>query len=99
MEHDARDVRLYLRVNKKEYEVIKEKAKLSGLSVSEYGRRLALGFKICSKFEFNVLNELRRQGGLIKHIHNESHGIYDPKMTEALEAVISCANKLEKKLS
>ncbi|MBR2208563.1 MAG: MobB mobilization protein [Synergistaceae bacterium] len=99
MEHDARNVRLYLRVNKNEYGVIKEKAKLSGLSVSEYVRRLTLGFQVCSRFELNVLNELRRQGGLIKHIHNESHGIYDPKMTEALEAIISCANKLERKLS
>lgn len=99
MEHDARDVRLYLRVNKKEYEAIKEKAKISGLSVSEYIRRLALGFKVCSKFDFNVLNELRRQGGLIKHIHNESHGVHDPKMAEALETLISCASKLEKKLS
>ena len=99
MEHDARDVRLYLRVNKKEYEAIKEKAKISGLSVSEYIRRLALGFKVCSKFDFNILNELRRQGGLIKHLHNESHGVYNPKMTAALETLISCASKLEKKLS
>ena len=99
MKRKARNVRLYLRVNEDEHEAIKGKAKLSGLSVSEYARRLALGFKVCSKFDFNVLNELRRQGGLIKHIHNESHGIYNPMMIEALETLISCASKLEKRLS
>ena len=99
MKRKARNVRLYLRVNAKEHETIKEKAKLSGLSMSEYARRLALNFRVCSKFEFNVLNELRRQGGLIKHLHNESHGIYNPKMIEALETLISCISKLERKLS
>ena len=99
MKRKARNVRLYLRVNEDEHEAIKGKAKLSGLSVSEYARRQALGFKVCSKFDFNVLNELRRQGGLIKHLYNESHGIYNPMMIEALETLISCANKLERKLS
>ena len=99
MKHPARNVRLYLRVNEFEYAIIKEKAKLVGLSVSEYTRRLALGFQVHSKFDLKVLNELRKQGGLIKHLYNESQGIYSTELSAALNAIISCTHALERKLS
>ena len=85
MKRKARNVRLYLRVNEDEHEAIKGKAKLSGLSVSEYARRLALGFKVCSKFDFNVLNELRRQGGLIEHV---KFSVYRHNLSQNLQGFL-----------
>ena len=68
MERVLRDCRIYLRVSHEEQEKIKEQAELAGLSISEYARKRVLGCRVVAKSELNVLKELRRLGGLIKHL-------------------------------
>ena len=99
MERILRNYRLYLRVTPDENAIIKEQAELHGLSISEYVRKRALGFHIMAKSELNILKELRRLGGLIKHLYNETKGIYSLQMSDALEAITSYAHTLERELS
>ena len=99
MERVLRNCRLYLRVTPDEQSTIREQAELSGLSISEYARKRVLGFRVMSKSELNILRELRRLGGLLKHLHNESHGLYSSETAEALNALTSYAHALERELS
>jgi len=55
------------RVSEKDKRYLAEQASASGLSVSEYIRRRALGHPVLSRADSAMIRELRRQGGLIKH--------------------------------
>lgn len=99
MKNIKRDFSIRFRVTKDEREAIREKAKLAGLTESEYVRRRALNFQITSKAELKVLNELRRQGGLIKHLHDEAQGMYSAEFSAALNAFTDYIHALERKLS
>ena len=99
MKRPVRNVRLYLRVTSKEYTLIKIISELSGLSMSEYLRKRAYNIRIVAKSDIHVLKELRRLGGLIKHLYNETNGIYSERMADALEAITSYAHALERKIS
>ena len=63
---------------------MKEAADLAGLSVSEYVRRRALGRAVIAHADAAIIKELRRLGGLVKHLHNESHGAYDRQTAAVL---------------
>lgn len=99
MERVLRNCRLYLRVTPEEYATIKEQAELSGLSISEYARKRVLGFRVMAKSELNILKELRRLGGLVKHVYSESQGLYSTETSAALNALTSYAHALERELS
>jgi antitoxin component of RelBE/YafQ-DinJ toxin-antitoxin module len=68
------------------------KAKEAGLTLSEYIRKRAINMPVRSKADEQTINELRRLGGLAKHIHNQSGGIYS-KETAAVLADITEAIK------
>ena len=79
--------RINIRVTEYELKKIKEDAEESGLSLSEYGRRRLLGLRVNSKLDVRVVGELRKLGGLIKHLHNESNGMYSNESAEMLRAI------------
>ena len=99
MKHEARNVRVYLRVTTGEYMLINWLSELSGLSISEYMRRRAFDIRVVAKLDISVLKELRRLGGLIKHLYRETNGTYSLQMSDALDALTSCAHALEKEIS
>ena len=84
-----------IRVTLKERSQIQKQAEISGLTVSEYSRRRISGGYIPSKIEKGMLYELRRQGGLLKHLFNETHGMYSENFSEALKSVNFFIKKLE----
>ena len=86
---------IHLRVTQEERNLIQEQAYKSGLSMSEYVRRCVCGRRIPSKIEKKMLSELRRQGGLLKYIFNESGGKYSEKTATALDSINSLIRKLE----
>ena len=90
--------RIDIRVTKEEREEIQEYAEASGLSVSEYVRRRTLGRRVDSVTDVRMLSELRRQGGLLKKIFNESKGMYSEKVAVALENINKFIELLERKL-
>ena len=99
MDNIKRDVNFHFRTTKNELDIIRENAKLAGLTNSEYVRRRALKIQVVAKVELNILSELKRIGGLIKHIHNESNGLYSTETAEALNALTSYIRTLERELS
>ena len=74
MEKDKREITLKSYVTKKEYSQIKQLAKQTGCSVSEYIRRVLTGQRIESKLDqeaflsaLKVNADLGRLGGVFKH--------------------------------
>ena len=94
MENDLMTGRINIRVTEYELKVIKENAEEAGLSLSEYGRRRLLGLRVDSKLDVRVVGELRRLGGLIKHLHNESNGMYRSESAEMLRTITKCIQNL-----
>ena len=80
-----RNLRLGLRVSKEERLEIAEQAKISHLTLSEYIRRRVLGKRVASQADLAVLAELRRLGGLLKHVHNETRGAYRDLTAQAIK--------------
>ena len=89
---------IHIRVTPEEQQDIRENAELSGLSMSEYIRRRALSRRVPSRIEIKMLSELRHQGGLLKYIFNESHGMYSEKTATALDSLNSFIQGLEREV-
>jgi hypothetical protein len=64
-----------------------EDADLAALTMSQLIRRRYFGRPIIANADMVMLKELRRLGGLLKHIHNESGGIYSRETAGALVAL------------
>ncbi|AAO54621.1 plasmid mobilization protein MobA [Pseudomonas syringae group genomosp. 3] len=73
-ENRKRIVNLKLRCLPEEADQIKEKAIDSGVSISEFLRCAALKRKTRSTIDSQIINELRRLGGLQKHLFTEGGG-------------------------
>ena len=65
-----KDAILKMRLTADEKSFIRMQAEAAGLPVSAYVRALATGNVIRTKTDVVVLNELRRLGGLCKHLYN-----------------------------
>lgn len=86
--------RINIRVTEFELKELKEDAEEAGLSLSEYGRRRLLGLRVDSRLDVRVVGELRRLGGLIKHLYNESNGMYSSESAEMLKTITKCIQNL-----
>lgn len=98
MKRENLEGRIDIRVTREERQEIQEQAEASGLSVSEYVRRRTLGRRVDSVVEVRMLSELRRQGGLLKKVFNESNGVYSDKTAVALDSINRFIDCLEKKI-
>ena len=92
----SRDKRITIRLEGVEFDRVREQVLASGLSIAEYSRRRILGYSIVSKMDLLMLNELRRVGGLVKHVYKKTGGLYSLETAEALHALTACARKLER---
>ena len=75
---------------------LKEDADLAALSMSELVRRRYFGRPIIANADAVMLKELRRIGGLLKHLHNETDGVYSHDTAGALVALKSYIGKLSR---
>ena len=83
--------RLTVRFRSSELEDLLNQAEICGMSVSELIRRRALEMRVVSVIDSKMLSELRRIGGLIKHLFNETNGLYRQKtsiLLDELHAVV-----------
>lgn len=93
--------RLKVLVTEAERAQITSQAERAGLSVSDFLRRLALGAKIDSRFDYVAINEIMktrgdmgRLGGLLKlHIHSHRD---DPALAAVLNEVLELKAKLDR---
>lgn len=81
---DPLDAVLNVRLTAAEKARLKEDADLAALSMSELVRRRYFGRPIVANADRVMLKELRRLGGLLKHIHNQSAGSYSDQTAAAL---------------
>lgn len=86
-ENRRRVVNLKVRCLPSEAEAIKDKALDSGVSVSEFLRCAALGRRTRSTTDSQIINELRRLGGLQKHLFTESGGQNSKEYADILQAI------------
>ena len=91
-ERQLKKTNFIFRLTEKEKDFIHAQAEAAGLPASEYVRAIALGHEIRTQADVAVLNELRRLGGLCKHLYNKG---MDPDATgSALAALESAAARL-----
>jgi hypothetical protein len=83
-EKENRTGRISIRFTKTEYARVKSDAKLSGLTAAAFARKRIFGAPVASKADLAVLAELRRLGGLLKHVHNETRGAYSALTAQAI---------------
>lgn len=80
----TRMARIDIRCLESEKVRLQEKARDCGMTVTAYMMSAALGRQTRSKGDAHMLNELRRLGGLQKHLFTEGGG----KMSKELAAVL-----------
>jgi hypothetical protein len=75
---------------------LKEDADFAGISVSALVRRRYFGRPIIANADAVMIKELRRLGGQLKHIHNQSSGAYSLITARALRAVTAYIDRLSR---
>ncbi len=91
---DPLDAVINVRLTQAEKARLREDADLAGLSLSELVRRRYFGRPIVASADAVMLKELRRMGGLLKHLHNENGGVYRQETADALRATTTYIEKL-----
>ncbi|TOZ67564.1 hypothetical protein DIJ60_01870 [Burkholderia pseudomallei] len=80
-----------IRCYEDEEALVRERARDCGMSVGQFVLAAALGRRTRTKIEAHILNELRRLGGLQKHLFNEGGGMlskeYAAILVELREAI------------
>lgn len=90
------DAVINVRLTATEKAKLKEDADLAGLSLSELVRRRYFGKPILANADAVMLKELRRLGGLLKHVHNDSQGVYSKETAGALMALKAYLEQLSR---
>lgn len=91
---EALTEKIAVRLTPDEKARLRDDAGLAGLSVSELVRRRYFGRPIVASADMVMVRELRRIGGLLKHIHNATDGVYSRETAQALVEVTSQIKKL-----
>jgi hypothetical protein len=77
--------RITFRLSESEYAQVSDELVVCGLSLSAFARKRLLGQRVASKADLAVLGELRRLGGLLKHVHNETRGAYSSLTAQTIK--------------
>ena len=94
---DKKAERLTVRFRPGELEELLNQAEISGLNISELVRRRALEKRVAAVTDLKMLSELRRIGGLIKHLFNETNGLYRHKTSALLDELQAAAVRIGRK--
>ena len=82
------------RVNPAQREAIEAFCRKHGVTLSEYMRASLSVEPLHLPANMAAISELRRQGGLLKHIQNESNGKYNSAILDVLSALKKCIDLL-----
>ena len=94
---EKKAARLTVRFRPEEMRELLNQAELSGLNVSELVRQRALGRRVAAATDLKMLSELRRIGGLVKHLFNETNGLYHKKTSALLNELHAAAIRVGRK--
>jgi hypothetical protein len=84
---ELRTIKTTVRLTEAEREFLAAEADICGLALSSLMRSRSLGKRVSSKTDLRVLAELRRMGGLLKHLHNETRGMYSGLTSNCLKEI------------
>ena len=87
VQREHRKRKVTIRLTDPEYSFLTAESDVCGLSLSAFIRKRILGQRVSSKADLRVLSELLRLGGFLKHIHNETKGMYSSHTADALRAI------------
>ncbi|KIZ49164.1 mobilization protein [Pseudomonas oryzihabitans] len=73
-----------IRCYEDEEKLVRQKAYDCGVSVGQFLLAAALGRRTRNRMEAHILNELRRLGGLQKHLFNEGKGQHSREYAQIL---------------
>jgi len=79
-----------------EADIVRSKALDSGVPFSEFMRSAALGRKTRSAVDSQLINELRRMGGMLKDQFNKSGGQYSEASAAALREITDAIARVAK---
>ncbi|RFP08281.1 MULTISPECIES: MobB mobilization protein [unclassified Duganella] len=88
------DAVINVRLTKTEKARLLEDADLAALSMSELVRRRYFGRPILASVDHAMLRELRRLGGLLKHLHNQGGGALHRDTASVLAALKAYIERL-----
>lgn len=93
---DGLDAIVNVRLTSEEKERLRDDADMAALSMSALVRARYFGRPVIAHADQVMIKELRRLGGLLKHIHNESAGAYSVETSAALFLVSEAIRKVGK---
>lgn len=88
------DAVVNVRLTSEEKERLRDDADMAGMSMSELIRARYFGRKIVASANALMIKELRRIGGLLKHVHNQSDGAYSRDTAAALVSLRAYIDRL-----
>ena len=86
--------RVQCRLTEREHEEVREQARLAGMTLSRYFRQRLLGRKVMASADRAVIAELRRLGGLAKHLHVASEGAYRQATAGVVRDIGRCIDRI-----
>lgn len=94
-----KDKLIKFRCSENDYESITKKAIVAGLTTSEYLRRTALSRRIQVRTDIRMMNELKRLGGLQKHLYTQMQEQMTTEISrqfsEVLSGIVTAINALD----
>lgn len=88
--------RAAVRFTRNEYRQLCEQAALHGITVSKFIRARMTGARIASRADLVAIAELRRQGGLLKHLVQTANTLNHRDVQTALTAITEAIGKLSR---
>lgn len=85
-----------VRLTPAEKQRLRDDAQLAGLTMSELVRRRTFARSVTASVDVTVVRELRRLGGLLKLVHNESRAAYSQATADAIAALRAAIDRVGK---
>ena len=86
-QHELRASVIGIRLTSDERKFIASESDACGITPSSFIRKRSLGKRVAAQSDLRVLAELRRLGGLLKHLHNETRGAYSALTAKCLKEI------------
>jgi hypothetical protein len=94
---EKKEKRLTIRFRPDEMAELEAQSEINGMSLSELIRRRALQKRFVPATDLKTISELRRIGGLIKHLFNETNGLYRQKTSALLDELYAAVVRVGRK--
>jgi hypothetical protein len=81
------DKKISVRLSTEEHARLMSEAAAHGCTLSQFVRNRIVGEKLISKIDSQIVRELRRQGGLLKHLSSTPNMLDSQKVSHLLDEI------------